>query len=168
MEVAYEYAITCRRMVRLGEIVESADFNPCKAYSATEMAFVECVEGKPYSSAAEADMVILERGGESGRGRHNMSFKKPVRNTPDARICTILPSISRNFPHYPQRTHPLPIAVCPHQKRIGKTTMKKLCVPRFAVIEKYESSAGERIRLCRTARYWVSQRRRGMRNWRAQ
>lgn len=167
MEVAYEYARTCKTMVRLGEIVESGDFNPCKAYTATEMAFVEWVEGKPYSNAAEADMVILERGGESGRGRHNISFKKPVRNTPDARICTILPSISRDSPHYPQRTHPRPMAVCPHQKRIGNTTMKKLCVPRFAVIEKYESSAGVRIRLWRTARYRVSQRRRGMRNWRA-
>lgn len=146
MEVAYEYARTCKKMVRLGESVESADFNPCNAYIATDMAFVECVEGKPYSNAAEADMVILEMGGESGRGRHNISFKKPVRNTPDARICTILPSISFDSPLSPQRTNPLPMAVCPHQKRIGNTTMKKLCVPRLAVIEKYESSVGERIR----------------------
>lgn len=147
MEVAYEYARTCKKIVRLGESVESGDFNPCSAYTATEMAFVECVEGKPYSNAAEADIVILEMGGESGRGRHNMSFKKPVTNTPDARICTILSWISLDSPLSPQRTHPLPMAVCPHQKRIGNTTMKKLCVPRFAVIEKYESSAGERIRL---------------------
>lgn len=167
MEIAYEYARTCKKHVALGESVESADFSPCNAYTATEMAFVECVEGKPYSNAAEGDMVILERGGESGRGRHSISFKKPVRNTPAVRICTILPSISRDAPYYPQRTHPLPMAVLPHQKRIGNTIIKKLCVPRFAVIEKYESRVGERTRLCRTARYWVSQRRRGMRDWRA-
>jgi hypothetical protein len=44
------------------------------------------VEGKPYSKAAEPDMVILWRGGDSGRGKEVMSFIKPVKKTPLARI----------------------------------------------------------------------------------
>lgn len=42
-------------------------------------------------------------------------------------------------------THPLPKPGQPHQKRIGRNIMKKVCVPRLAVIAKYRSSAGERI-----------------------
>ena len=40
----------------------------------------------------------------------------------------------------------------PHQKRIGKKIMKKVCVPKFAVMEKYESRVGERMRFCIAAR----------------
>lgn len=39
--------------------------------------------------------------------------------------------------------------------------MKKVCVPRFAVIAKYESSAGERILSCINAKYGVSHLIRG-------
>lgn len=60
------------------------------AYTTTDTAFVECVEGKPYSSAAECDMVIRFKGGDNGLGRHTVSFKKPVKITPDARTCTNL------------------------------------------------------------------------------
>jgi hypothetical protein len=41
--------------------------------------------------------------------------------------------------------------------------MKKVCVPRFAVIAKYESSAGDRILACIQAKYGVSHRIRGKR-----
>ena len=75
-----------------------------------------------------------------------MSFKKPLKKTPEASICTI----------------PLPKFVYPHQKRIGKTTMKKVWVPRLAVIEKYVSRAGDRTRFCREARWGVSHRISGM------
>jgi hypothetical protein len=61
-----------------------------RAYTATETALVEWVEGKPYSRAVEWDMVILFKGGESGLGKHHMSFRKPLKNTPDARTCIIL------------------------------------------------------------------------------
>lgn len=57
---------------------------------ATETAFVEWVEGKPYSNAADPDIVIRCRGGESGRGRHNRSLMKPLKKTPVANICTML------------------------------------------------------------------------------
>lgn len=60
------------------------------AYTATETAFAECVDGKPYSNAAEPDMVILCKGGDNGRGREKKSLRKPVQKTPDASICTIL------------------------------------------------------------------------------
>jgi hypothetical protein len=49
-----------------------------------------------------------------------MSFMKPVKKTPLARICTM----------------PRPREVYPHQKRIGRTTMKNVWVPRLAVMAK--------------------------------
>ncbi len=39
--------------------------------------------------------------------------------------------------------------------------MKNVCVPKFAVIAKYESRAGERILSCIHAKYGVSHRIRG-------
>lgn len=45
--------------------------------------------------------------------------------------------------------------------------MKKVCVPRFAVKAKYESSAGDRNASCRRARGSVSERRIGMSHWRS-
>jgi len=57
-----------------------------RAYTATETAFAECVEGKPYSRAADPDIVIRCRGGDKGRGRENMSLINPVKKTPVARI----------------------------------------------------------------------------------
>lgn len=41
---------------------------------ATEIEFVECVEGNPYSKATEGDMVNLWTGGERGLGRHKKSY----------------------------------------------------------------------------------------------
>jgi len=108
------------------------------AYTATDTALVEWVEGKPYSRAAECDIVIRSKGGERGRGRHHMSFKKPLKNTPDASTCTILNQLSAH-PHKQRLVHnayPLPRPVYPHQKRTGNTTIKNVCVPRFAVVEK--------------------------------
>lgn len=40
--------------------------------------------------------------------------------------------------------------------------MKKVCVPRLAVIEKYESRKEQRIAFCSFATYGVSQRINGM------
>lgn len=61
------------------------------AHTATETALVECVDGKPYSKAAEPDIVIRWRGGESGRGRQSKSLMNPLKKTPEAKTCTILP-----------------------------------------------------------------------------
>ena len=44
--------------------------------------------------------------------------------------------------------------------------MKKVCVPRLAVIEKYVSRAGERTAFCIAAKRGVSQRTRGISRWR--
>lgn len=74
----------------VGCTLESGECSMKRAYTATETAFVECVEGKPYSSAVEWDIVILFKGGERGLGKHHMSFKKPLKKTPDARTCTML------------------------------------------------------------------------------
>ena len=38
--------------------------------------------------------MILCRGGDKGRGRHSKSFKKPLKNTPEARIWTNLYGLS--------------------------------------------------------------------------
>ena len=65
-------------------------------------------------------MVILCKGGESGLGKHHISFMTPVKKTPDASTWTIA----------------LPTLAYPHQKSIGKNIMNNVCVPRFAVIEK--------------------------------
>lgn len=46
---------------------------------ATETALVVCVDGKPYSRAAEPDMVMRCRGGDSGRGRQTRSLAYPLR-----------------------------------------------------------------------------------------
>ena len=78
-----------------GDIPGSSKFRISKAYIATETALVECEEGKPYSKAADPDMVILWRGGESGRGRHKRSLMKPLKNTPAARIWVRLHGVSR-------------------------------------------------------------------------
>ena len=71
------------------------------AYTATETAFAECVDGKPYSRAADPDMVIRWRGGDRGRGREKKSLTKPVKKTPVARICTILVACQPNHFHIP-------------------------------------------------------------------
>jgi hypothetical protein len=61
---------------------------------ATETAFVECVEGKPYSSAAEPDIVMRWSGGDNGRGRHSKSLMNPLKKTPEANTCTNLSGAS--------------------------------------------------------------------------
>lgn len=116
--------------------VDSGELSRPSAYTATETALVECVEGNPYSSAADPDMVIRWSGGERGRGRHNRSFKKPLQKTPDARMCTNLYGSCQ--PRTPIRasvpnTYPRPMLGDPHQKRNGRKTMKNVCVPRLAV-----------------------------------
>lgn len=63
--------------------------------TATDTALVECVDGKPYSRAADPDMVILVSGGDSGRGKHNRSLTKPLKYTPAARIIAILVESAR-------------------------------------------------------------------------
>ena len=70
----------------MGDIPGGSKFRLSRAYTATEIALVECEEGKPYSSAADPDMVSLWRGGESGLGRHSRSLTKPLKNTPAAKI----------------------------------------------------------------------------------
>jgi hypothetical protein len=57
-----------------------------RVYTATDTAFAEWVEGKPYSRAAEPDIVIRWSGGDNGRGNDSISFIKPVKKTPEARI----------------------------------------------------------------------------------
>lgn len=42
---------------------------------ATEIEFVEWVDGNPYSKATEGDIVNLCTGGERGLGRHKKSCK---------------------------------------------------------------------------------------------
>ncbi len=44
-------------------------------------------------------------------------------------------------------THPFPKSLKPNQKSIGKPIMKKVCVPRLAVMAKYLSRAGVRVLL---------------------
>ena len=105
-------------------------------YTATEAAFVECVDGNPYSRLAELERVIRWSGGESGRGIHRRSFKKPLKKTPDAKTCTILGSVSRAQMRVYFGAYPRPKLVYPHQKSIGRIIMKKVWVPRFAVIAK--------------------------------
>lgn len=58
-------------------------------------------------------------------------------------------------------TYPLPKLVLPHQNKIGSIIIKKVCVPRFAEIAKYESRAGDRSFAWNQARYGVSHRMRG-------
>lgn len=65
--------------------VESGDLSRKRIYVATETALVECVDGKPYSNAADSDMLIRWRGGDNGRGRHSRSFTKPLKKTPEAK-----------------------------------------------------------------------------------
>jgi hypothetical protein len=67
---------------------------------------------------------------------------KPLKKMPEASICTIA---------RPKLGNPL-------QNRIGRKTMKKVWVPRFAVNAKYESNAGVRIFSWNQARYGVSYR----------
>ena len=104
-------------------------------YTATEAAFVEWVDGNPYSRLVLLERVIRWSGGESGRGIHKRSFKKPLKKTPDAKTCTILQGVStarrRVIGFYPR-----PKLVYPHQKSIGRMIMKKVWVPRFAVTAK--------------------------------
>jgi len=94
------------------------------------------VEGNPYSRTAESDIVIRCRGGDSGRGRENMSLTNPVKNTPQERICTILHPSAYILFLARFSSYALAMEVCPHQKRIGSTIMKNVCVPRLAVIAK--------------------------------
>lgn len=49
---------------------------------------------------------------------------------------------------------------------MGKKIMKKVCVPKFAVYAKYESSAGDLILSCKSASHGVSQRTIGIRRFR--
>lgn len=56
---------------------------------------LECDEGKPYSRAADPDMVMRASGGDRGRGRHSMSLMKPVKKMPAASMWTILPESMR-------------------------------------------------------------------------
>jgi hypothetical protein len=58
-------------------------------------------------------------------------------------------------------TYPLPKLVYPHQNKIGSMIMKKVWVPRFAEIAKYESRAGDLRFAWNQARYGVSHRIRG-------
>jgi len=74
---------------------------------------------------------------------------------------SVLPSV-RVVKLFSRRPHPRPKLVYPHQKSIGRTTIKKVCVPRLAVNAKYESRAGVRSEVWRDARYGVSQRTKGM------
>jgi hypothetical protein len=67
-------------------MVEDGECRLRRAYTATDTAFVECVEGNPYSSAAEPDMVIRCSGGDRGRGRQSKSLMKPLKKTPEARM----------------------------------------------------------------------------------
>ena len=60
------------------------------AKMATETALVECVDGNPYSRAAEAEREIRCSGGEVGRGRQTRSFMKPLKKTPAARMWIML------------------------------------------------------------------------------
>ena len=57
---------------------------------------MECVEGKPYSSAVDPDIVILWSGGESGRGKQSISLITPLKKTPAAKMWTSLPIVSQN------------------------------------------------------------------------
>lgn len=135
----------------------------CRAYTATEIALVEWVDGNPYSRAAEPDIVIRWRGGESGRGRHSRSLMIPLDITPRARRCTILqPRQSLQSVQPVLSTYARPNVVYPHQNSIGSMTMKNVCVPRFAVNAKYESSAGVRSFSWSRASGSVSERRIGM------
>lgn len=70
----------------VGFNVEAGECRLNRAYTATDTAFAECVDGNPYSRAAEPDMVIRWRGGDRGRGRDIMSLMNPVKNTPEASI----------------------------------------------------------------------------------
>jgi len=70
--------------------VDSCECRRNSAYVATEAAFVECVDGKPYSRLAELDIVIRWSGGERGRGMHSRSLRKPLKKTPNARTWVIL------------------------------------------------------------------------------
>lgn len=71
-------------------MVDSGELRSERTYIATDTAFVEWVEGKPYSKAADSDMLIRCNGGDSGRGRHSKSFRNPLKKTPEAKMCTIL------------------------------------------------------------------------------
>jgi len=59
-------------------------------YAAADTALVECVDGKPYSSLADPDILIRCSGGESGLGKQTKSFTQPLKKTPRASICTNL------------------------------------------------------------------------------
>jgi hypothetical protein len=67
------------------------------AYITTDTALVECDDGKPYSRAADPDMLIRYSGGDNGRGKQTMSLRKPLQKMPAANICTMLESVS-TFP----------------------------------------------------------------------
>ena len=133
------------KIFKLEFTVESGELSKNRVYTATDTALAECVEGNPYSKAADCDIVIRLRGGERGRGKHHMSLMKPLKKTPDANTCIILCS---DLAHKSQPlltfTYPLPKSVYPHQNKMGKKIMKKVCVPRLAVMEKYVSRAGDR------------------------
>ena len=117
--------------------VESGELSKNSVYTATDTALAECVEGNPYSRATECDIVIRFRGGDNGRGKHHMSLMKPLKKTPDANTCIILHRYLAHKSTYPlASTYPLPKSVYPHQNKMGKKIMKKVWVPRLAVIEK--------------------------------
>lgn len=121
---------------------------------------VECVEGNPYSKAADPDMVIRVSGGDSGLGRQTRSLTKPLQKTPKASIWTSL-YLSAVVTTWYQDTYARPSIVCPHQKQIGSAVMKNVCVPKLAVMAKYESRVGDRTVSCIFARYGVSHRTKG-------
>ncbi len=69
-----------------GENVLLSLRRPRIPYKATETALAECVEGKPYSSATEPDIVIRCNGGDRGRGNEHISLINPLMKTPSARM----------------------------------------------------------------------------------
>lgn len=107
-------------------------------------------------------MVIRVSGGESGRGKQKKSLTKPLKKTPEAEIFTMLEPV-RLEPQLLAGRIPYPLAalVFPHQKRIGRMTMKAVCVPRLATFAKYVSSVGLLKVSCSQATYGVSHRTMG-------
>lgn len=50
----------------------------CAISRETETALAVCVDGNPYSSAADPDIVSRCSGGDKGRGKHKRSLMKFV------------------------------------------------------------------------------------------
>jgi len=63
-------------------------------------------------------------------------------------------------------TSAIPTPGKPHQKHIGNAAMKKVWVPKLAVMAKYESRTGERHVRWTAAKEGVSDRTMGMRDCR--